>query len=242
MEQNKLKTLLQTGNRVAIAKLERDVSFDMVLKTPEMAFLAQKNNEPELMSTISQIAAKFVSVNFPDSNTDDVSFQFAVDVVEIRPDWNILDVVMFFKFIRQRQDIDEVKVWGNKITPMKLMSLMAVYEQHKSEAREQMHKKDAEKYISGIEKSEQKQIGDGIDYAAKFSEFAVKIVGKIKKIEGLKEKEENKAQDTKIFLRVMEQHWNEQIEQVRSGAITEQDAIVNHQKFRLEYKYKNNKR
>lgn len=234
MEQKQLKTHLADGNRIALAKLERELSFELVLKTDSKSFLSQKNEEPELLGIISQLAARFVSVNFPDTNADDVSFQFAVDVIETRPDWNILDVVYFFKFIRQRQDIEDTKVWGNKITPVKLSSLMAVYEEHKSQAREQLHRKEEERF-KVLERADQKLIGDGTDYAAKFSAFAEKIVSKIKETEERKTPKENSAFKTKIFLKAMEQHWNEQMKLVEAGTITEKDAIINHQKYRLDY-------
>ena len=78
----------------------------------------------------------FFKVNFPDANTSEVASQFAVDIVETRPDWTLYDVIYFFKFIRQRQDLDELKVFGNafKITPIVLSKFLSMYEEHKSYA------------------------------------------------------------------------------------------------------------
>ena len=133
-----LQMYLQTGNSISIAKVERELSFETILKMERVAKFCQltKEQEKNILTHIHMLSDRFFKVNFPDANTSEVASQFAVDILETRPDWTLYDVIYFFKFIRQRQDLDELKVFGNafKITPIVLSKFLSVYEEHKSYA------------------------------------------------------------------------------------------------------------
>jgi len=129
-----LQMYLQTGNSISIAKVERELSFETILKIERVAKFCQltKEQEKNILTLIHMLSDRFFKVNFPDANTSEFASQFAVDILETRPDWTLYDVIYFFKFIRQRQDLDELKVFGNafKITPIVLSKFLSVYEEN----------------------------------------------------------------------------------------------------------------
>jgi hypothetical protein len=59
---------------------------------------------------------------------------FAEDVLDTRDDWRLEDVVVFFRVIRQRQDIPEFKVYG-KVTILKLGEMMQAFDAIRAEER-----------------------------------------------------------------------------------------------------------
>lgn len=146
-----LKMFLTTGsnNPVQLVKVERELNFDVILRMEGVARfgILKKEQEAEVLMHIAKITEQFMKINFPDVSAKNVAIQFATDILESRADWTLYDVVYFFKFIRQRQDLPETKIFGNafKMTPIVLMQLVAVYEEHKSYAMEQWrHNRDIE--------------------------------------------------------------------------------------------------
>lgn len=75
-----------------------------------------------------------------------ISAMFAADLIEKYPTWKIADFVNVFKFLRHRQDMEELKVMGNTMTPAKLMELVGVYEAHRSEEFLKFKQEQAGKY------------------------------------------------------------------------------------------------
>ena len=96
-----LREYLNTGDIITLAKAERQVSFITIFETKSKPF-CNVQNERELLQSIMKLTQRFISVNFPDVNAQDVALQFAVDITDSRPDWNMLDILNFFKFIRQQ--------------------------------------------------------------------------------------------------------------------------------------------
>lgn len=236
-----LQVFLTNGDALALAKAERSVGFDVIFQSHEKPF-CNTNDERGLLLSIVKLTSRFLAINFPEINQDDISTQFAVDIVEVRPDWNILDIIYFFKFIRQRQDLPEMKIFGNKITPIKLMELTAVYEENKSIAREQWHHKKISNDIYGQRKDRMLLGVSTYILAAKEKEKDTRFADLAKT---LAEKQKAKgdaiyknSDKTKQFLRDLEVHWNNQINRVEAGELTEEEAILEHNKYRLSYENK----
>jgi len=230
-----LNEYLQNGDIITLAKAERQVSFTTIFETKSKPF-CNVTDERKLLQSIMKLTQRFISVNFPDVNAQDVSLQFAVDITESRPDWNLIDILHFFKFIRQRQDLPENKIFGNKITPLKLMELTAGYEENKSIAREIWQKKQISQQVYGTQE-QRLLLGSGerkeqLPKDTRFSELAKVIADKEKQ---KSDKIYENAEKTKKFLKAMQEHWSEQMQLVDAGTITEEQAIINHNKYRLEY-------
>lgn len=231
-----LQTFLTDGDILSLAKAERSIGFDLIFSTKSKPF-CHVVNEKDLLQSIMKITQRFLVVNFPDNNAIDISLQFSVDIMDSRPDWNLLDILYFFKFIRQRQDLPENKIFGNKITPLKLMELTAVYEERKSIARELWHKKETSNQIFGTQE-QRIMLGEAkvVQNDTRFADLA-KIL--INKQHNEAEKIYENAKFTKVFLMDLEAHWNEQMELVAKGEITEHQAVVNHNQYRLNYEQPN---
>lgn len=231
-----LNQFLTDGDVLSLMKAEKSIGFDMIFNTQSKPF-CNVTDEKKLLESVMKLTQRFVSVNFPEVNAVDVSLQFAVDIIDNRPDWNMLDILNFFKFIRQRQDIPENKIFGNNITPLKLMELTFSYENNKSIAREIWHKEQTSKQVFGTTEERlklggQRLLGNGETFKdTRFAELAKVLVEK----ENQKsDKIYENAEKTKKFLKDLEIHWTEQMELVEDGTITEEQAIINHHKYRLE--------
>lgn len=97
--------------------------------------IINEGGSDELIDFIAQQTMKFVMVNFPSTpNQSLVASEFASDLLEQKKDWKKDDVRLFFKFVRT-QSIEEIKVYGNMITPIKLFELVRYYEEDKSDKR-----------------------------------------------------------------------------------------------------------
>jgi len=97
-------------------------------------------NQKDLFKFISDECCKFLNINSASENNEDIAFQFAEDITETRLDWKPTDIVMFFKTIRQRQDIEEFQVLGNKITGIKLSEMIMAYEELRADQFEVWNK------------------------------------------------------------------------------------------------------
>lgn len=152
-----LNQYLTDGDILSLMKAEKTINFDVIFSAKSKPF-CNVTDERKLLDNVMKLTQRFITVNFPEVNAVDVSLQFAVDIIEIRQDWNLLDILNFFKFIRQRQDLPENKIFGNKISPIKLIELTSVYEENKSIAREIWHKNEISKEVYGT-KEERLMIG-----------------------------------------------------------------------------------
>lgn len=97
-------------------------------------------NQKDLFKFILDECFYFLNTNSTSENNDKIAFQFAEDVTETRLDWKPTDITMFFKTIRQRQDIEDFKVFGNKITGIKLSEMIIAYEDIRAEQFETWNK------------------------------------------------------------------------------------------------------
>lgn len=126
-------------------------TFVEVIESPEPNF--QRLSKEYYNDAIGVIAGKttiFLNINSTGDNNAEIAYQFAGDLLSTRPDWKIEEIDFFFKFIRTRQDIPELKLFGNKITGLKLMEFVSVYEDYRSQEREE--------YLRKKHKTEPRQI------------------------------------------------------------------------------------
>lgn len=107
-------------------------------KEPNIQKLILAGRKEETQILIFEACRQFLDLNSPAENNKELAVQFAEDIIETRPDWKIEDIKYLFKFIRQRQDIPELKLFGNKITGIRLMEMVVTYENYKSEGRERV--------------------------------------------------------------------------------------------------------
>jgi hypothetical protein len=129
---------LTTCSELDLARFERNLSIqDCVISREPSIYSMAVHSEAEILKTIFRLTQRFLMVNFPDSPIDLISSQFAQDIIALRRDWNINDIIMFFKFIRTRQDLPELKTYGSKITAIKLIEFSHVYENERIDVKEE---------------------------------------------------------------------------------------------------------
>ncbi len=123
-----------------LMRYERNVSIEKCVLSQEKNIFTLAQNlatEESVLSNIFLLTQRFLLANFPESQIDATATQFSSDIVELRRDWILDDIIMFFKFIRQRQDIAELKTYGGKITAIKLLEFSGFYENERCEIKEQ---------------------------------------------------------------------------------------------------------
>lgn len=101
-----------------------------------------KSHMEGIKKDISSICFKFLRINSTGDVNDLISQQFADMIIRTRYDWKLTEVQTFFNTILDRQDIEGFRVFGNKITALKLSEMVCTYEELRSEAREDLVKKD----------------------------------------------------------------------------------------------------
>jgi hypothetical protein len=129
-----------TFNQIELGRYERNLTIEQCVLSKEKNLFTLANNqitELELIKSIFKLTQRFLLANFSDSQIDATANQFALDIIDLRRDWNLDDIIMFFKFIRQRQDIPELKTYGGKITAIKLIEFSGIYENERCEVKEQ---------------------------------------------------------------------------------------------------------
>lgn len=109
-------------------------SFDDIFQSPSKVLKYQDRGD--LLKFIVLHTLNFLNVNSPDPNNAPIAAQFAEDIADTRWDWKPEDIEYFFKFIRRRQDIPECNILGNKITALKLASIVPVYEDWRCRQKE----------------------------------------------------------------------------------------------------------
>lgn len=107
----------------------------LTYSAPVINQLAKKDMEG-IKKDISSICFKFLRINSTGEMNDLISQQFADMIIRTRYDWKLAEVQTFFNTILDRQDIEGFRVFGNKITALKLSEMVCTYEELRSEARE----------------------------------------------------------------------------------------------------------
>lgn len=133
--------LLTIGvSELELSRYERNLTIqDCVLSQDKPLYIAcyDIKSEGEILSHVFRLTQRFLMVNFPETAIDLTASQFSQDIIALRRDWNLDDIIMFFKFIRQRQDIPELKTYGGKITAIKLIEFSNYYENERCDVKEQ---------------------------------------------------------------------------------------------------------
>lgn len=98
------------------------------------------------MKPIAIIAQQWLSNNGIEPGVTAV--EFASVIVKQEPTWTVPDVICFFDFISTNQYDERLKVYGDKITPLRLLEMVRVYEEKKAEEREELWNEEKGKYSS----------------------------------------------------------------------------------------------
>lgn len=139
-------------SRTDLRNIESEISFTAIIKSQEPNFKAimKRGDERKLVKAIMGIASIFMVDNFPEqSNKNDIAVQFAQQIIKREPTWEIGDAINFFNFIQMRQDLDALKIFGNRITPIRLMEMVATYDEYKAEEHERIMNEDKAKHTAG---------------------------------------------------------------------------------------------
>lgn len=131
-----------------LLKYEREIDFPRIVRSNEPSVLKLKQESFEtLLGFVTMCVKNYLEYSFP--SQVGIAAMFANDLIETRPTWKAADFVNLFKFFRQRMDTisavnsdpncvikkpdnENLKVFGNTITPQKLMEMVAVYEEHRA--------------------------------------------------------------------------------------------------------------
>lgn len=142
MMMNQLSTTSQLlslrGND--ILKAEGNLTFENIIESGERSVIGiKKDSYDQLYDFAVSCAGQYLKLCYP--NQIGIAPVIASDLIESRPDWKASSFIHCFKFLRQRQDIEGLRVMGNQITVPKLMEMISVYEDHRAAALEQFHAK-----------------------------------------------------------------------------------------------------
>lgn len=126
--------------REEITDYEKRLDFPAIVESTEPSVMSlRKQDYDTLFNYATSCALNFLSMCYP--NQLPLAPVMASDLIETRPIWKAADFINLFKFLRQRQDLKELNVMGNTLTIPKFMEMVAVYEEHRSAALEQLHQK-----------------------------------------------------------------------------------------------------
>jgi hypothetical protein len=138
-----------------LARYERGLKIENCVASTEKniySLVLNLETEKEILKNIFLLTQRFLQANFPESAIDATASQFAQDITELRRDWILDDIILFFKFVRQRQDIPELKTYGAKITSIKLLEFTKFYEDERCDAKE--------KFLSQKKQQELRELHD----------------------------------------------------------------------------------
>ena len=114
-------------------------SFDEIFKSESRVLSSKTYDKGRLLGAISGICFSWLKINSPDNGdgiNEAIALQFAETVLETRFDWKPEDITYFFKTVVKRQDLPEFRIFGNKVTALKLGEMLVGYENLRAEARE----------------------------------------------------------------------------------------------------------
>lgn len=143
------------GASMNLLRYERSLKIENCVASTEKniySLVLDRKSEERILSNIFLLTQRFLQANFPESVIDATSMQFAQDITELRRDWILDDIILFFKFVRQRQDIAELKTYGAKITSIKLLEFTKFYEDERCDAKE--------KFLSQKKQQELRELHD----------------------------------------------------------------------------------
>jgi len=129
-----------------IPMLERAIDFPEIVQSKEPSLsIVRRDNFAQLLAFTLKVAENYLTVCYP--NQKSIAPVIAADLIETRPTWNTMDLINLFKFLRQRQDLESIRVYGNQITIPKFMERVSVYEDFRAQALEEERIKGKDKRI-----------------------------------------------------------------------------------------------
>jgi hypothetical protein len=130
-------------NSMEFLQIQKRLNVEVILKNSNPVFNEISKNEIqelETMKIIDILCQRFVLENYPDSNHIEISRQFTLNILEVKTDWKIEDIILMFKFVFQNQHIKELKVMGNKINALKLMEFANIYDDFRANERAKVYR------------------------------------------------------------------------------------------------------
>jgi hypothetical protein len=205
-------------NSMEFLQIQKRLNVEVVLKNSNPVFNEISKNESqelETMKIIDILCQRFVLENYPDSNHIEISRQFTLNILEVKTDWKIEDIILMFKFVFQNQHIKELKVMGNKINGLKLMEFANIYDDFRANERAKVYREIPKEKSNEMPKT----------VMAQLMEIVTKIKNKPKKdinaqiLQRKKKDRENIAEIKRLHNLVL------------NGDITEMEAVKIYNEF-----------
>jgi hypothetical protein len=205
-------------NSMEFLQIQKRLNVEVVLKNSNPVFNEISKNEIqelETMKIIDILCQRFVLENYPDSNHIEISRQFTLNILEVKTDWKIEDIILMFKFVFQNQHIKELKVMGNKINGLKLMEFANIYDDFRANERAKVYREIPKEKSNEMPKT----------VMAQLMEIVTKIKNKPKKdinaqiLQRKKKDRENIAEKKRLQILAL------------NGDITEMEAVEIYNEF-----------
>ena len=205
-------------NSMEFLQIQKRLNVEVILKNSNPVFNEISKNEIqelETMKIIDILCQRFVLENYPDSNHVEVSKQFTLNILEVKTDWKIEDIILMFKFVFQNQHIKELKVMGNKINALKLMEFANIYDDFRANERAKVYREIPKEKSNEMPKT----------VMAQLMEIVTKIKNKPKKdinaqiLQRKKKDRENIAEKKRLQILAL------------NGDITEMEAVKIYNEF-----------
>jgi hypothetical protein len=134
----------------AISKIEGRLAVEGVAYNKVFpSLLSFKDNTESILKLIVPLTERFLSLNNI-KWTMDQKLTFALDLLEINTTWNVGDIVMFFKFVRQNKgNVKEMKV-NSFLTPPQLLRYVEFYEEERSIVLHRKQKEEQQEKSAGL--------------------------------------------------------------------------------------------
>ena len=129
LKTNLLKAL-QARDLTFLMTLANTIDLDLCIRSGEKIIKFQ--DKGFVNKSIILVCENYLKESYPAQVGTGIGFIFANYIIEMRCTWNMFDIVNFFKFIRTRKDIEGLRVFGNTLTPDKLIEFTVIYEEHRA--------------------------------------------------------------------------------------------------------------
>lgn len=118
-----------------VLSAERQVDLPAIVRSSEPSlYKLSLDNHTALLAFATMCVRQYLEHCFPAQTG--IATMFASDLITTRPTWKAADFINIFRFFRQRQDLDGLKVFGNTITHSKLMEMVTIYELERAKEKE----------------------------------------------------------------------------------------------------------
>lgn len=189
---------------------------------------ADKQAKDNMFRVIFSHTRNFLELMDMDSDKAKITAEaFGTDVLDCRDDWNEADVIMFFKTIRQRQDIEDFSFKFRKINIVTLNEMAAAYDGVRADERTLLRRSQPVKSIDAVQSAT--------------DEVANKYLGMIdetlqKAADRLKGSAFERAAETAQWHKDNEAKIQELKDKVIAGEITEDEGMKQYNDFLIREK------